>query len=103
MVELLFAGYQTTSSSISSMFIQLAKHHDVREKLEAELIENGLMNPDGKATTKNIDLETIQKLSYMEQVFKEIMRLMPPVLGGYRKAKKTFQIGVSVQDWVWWL
>lgn len=89
-IELMFGGYSTTNSAVSSLIIQLAKYPDVRKKLEEELIENGLLEDDDDS---DVTLERIQKLSYLEQVIKEVLRVMPPILGGYRKALKTFQIG----------
>lgn len=91
-IELMFAGYATTTSSISSVIIQLAKHPEVREKLERELSESGFL----EANESEGSFEEIQKLTYLEQVVKETLRVMPPILGGYRKALKTFQIGVSI-------
>nr|XP_039260015.1 cytochrome P450 26B1-like isoform X1 [Styela clava] len=88
-VELMFAGFQTTGSSISSLMIQLAKHSDVRKKVEDELEEHGFLG----AEDSEINLERIQKLTYLEQVIKETLRVMPPILGGYRRALKTFEIG----------
>ncbi|XP_039260317.2 cytochrome P450 26B1-like [Styela clava] len=88
-VELMFAGFLTTGSSISSLIIQLAKHPEIRKKVEEELEEQGYLSSDDI----EIDLEKIQKLTYLEQVIKETLRLMPPILGGYRRAMKTFQIG----------
>lgn len=47
------------------------------------------VNPD------NVTLEKLAKMSYLEQVMKETLRINPPILGGYRQAIKTFQLGVS--------
>nr|XP_039260318.1 cytochrome P450 26B1-like [Styela clava] len=88
-VELMFAGFKTTASGISSLIIQLTKYPDVRKRIEGELKENGLL-AEGSVVTS---LEQIQKLTYLEQVVKETLRIMPPITGGFRKARKTFRIG----------
>lgn len=42
---------------------------------------------------ENITLEKLNKLNYLEQVMKETLRINPPILGGYRQATRTFQLG----------
>lgn len=44
-----------------------------------------------------LTVDMLSKLAYLEQFFKETLRIMPPILGGYRLALKTFQLGVSVK------
>lgn len=41
-----------------------------------------------------LTVDALSKMTYLEQFFKETLRIMPPILGGYRLALKTFQLGV---------
>ena len=66
----------------------------VVEKLCNELHEHGLLREnDGEDLTYDV----INKLSYTNLVVREILRLSPPIGGAFRKALRTFEIGV--RDW----
>jgi len=41
-----------------------------------------------------IDFESLGRLSYTWNVIREVLRMYPPVGGGYRRALKTFDIEV---------
>jgi retinoid hydroxylase len=80
---LLFAGHETLTSAIASFCLLTAQHPDVLEKLREE---QASLNPMGTPT-----LENLQAMTYLEQVLKEVMRLIPPVGGGFRSAITTFE------------
>lgn len=109
-IELLLAGTSTNASILSSLLHQLAQHPEVMEKLEEELKMFGLLPTskndfhedeayltDDEYSKKNseINLKTLSKLKYLDRVVKETMRVLPPIPGVYRKAIKTFKLGVS--------
>ena len=96
-MELMFAGYFTSGSALTSYILELARHPDVFRKLEDELLEYGILKDQNSEDEEEVELtlDLIQHLTYIEQVLKETLRVRPPVLGGYRKARKTFQLGVS--------
>ena len=91
-LELLFAGHETTSSACCALVLQIAKHPAVRKKLEEELSSLGLESPGCR---DDLDIETLNKLTYANNVVKEVLRLVPPVGAGFRRALKTFEIDVS--------
>jgi retinoid hydroxylase len=80
---LLFAGHETLTSAISSFCLLTAQHSDVLEKLRAE--------QDRLNLTGTLTLDHLQSMTYLEQVLKEVMRLIPPVGGGFRSAIATFE------------
>ncbi|MEY4518544.1 MAG: hypothetical protein RLZZ499_1143 [Cyanobacteriota bacterium] len=80
---LLFAGHETLTSAIASFCLLTAQHPDVLAKLRAE---QASLNITGTPT-----LADLQAMTYLEQVLKEVMRLIPPVGGGFRKAIATFE------------
>ncbi|MEM8832170.1 MAG: cytochrome P450 [Cyanobacteria bacterium P01_G01_bin.19] len=80
---LLFAGHETLTSAIASFCLLTAQHPEVLDKLRAE--QDRL---DIKGTPS---LEALKQMTYLEQVIKEVMRLIPPVGGGFRSAIETFE------------
>ncbi|XP_066278863.1 cytochrome P450 26B1-like [Branchiostoma lanceolatum] len=87
-MELLFAGHETTSSAATSLIMHLALQPQVVQKVHEDLEKHGLLQPD-----QPLSLEQVGRLTYVGQVVKEVLRISPPVGGGFRKALKTFEIG----------
>ncbi|MEL6929702.1 MAG: cytochrome P450 [Cyanobacteria bacterium J06600_6] len=82
---LLFAGHETLTSAIASFCLLTAQHPEVMERLRAE---QDRLNITGTPT-----LEDFKKMTYLDMVLKEVMRLVPPVGGGFRKAIQDFELG----------
>jgi len=82
---LLFAGHETLTSAIASFCLLTAQHPEVLDKLREE---QTLLN-----ITDTPTLENLKQMTYLEQVIKEVMRLIPPVGGGFREAVETFEFG----------
>ena len=80
---LLFAGHETLTSAIASFCLLTAQHPDVMQRL---VEEQDRLNITGTPT-----LEDLKSMTYLEQVLKEVMRLIPPIGGGFREAVKTFE------------
>jgi cytochrome P450 len=76
----LFAGYDTTSSSLSWLFYHLSRNPDVMKKVQDEL--------DAVLEGEDPTVEKIAKLNYTRNVVKESMRLTPVVPLLDRVAKK---------------
>lgn len=91
-LELLFAGHGTTSSAATSLVYELARHPEVVRKLKHEFDSFDVLDV---ACKEDIDLQKLNKLKYLNNVVKEVLRLSPPVGGGFRKALKTFEVNVS--------
>lgn len=82
---LLFAGHETLTSAISSFVLLIAQHPDILEKVKKEQEKLNI--------TEGITLEQLKEMSYLEQVLKEVLRLIPPVGGGFRKVIQEFEFG----------
>lgn len=74
---LLFAGHETLTSAIASMCLLLAQHPQVLATVRAE--QQQLVGEEP------LTLEQLKQMSYLEQVLKEVMRVLPPVGGGFRE------------------
>jgi retinoid hydroxylase len=91
---LLFAGHETLTSAIASFCLLTAQHPEVLQRLRQE---QDSLNITGTPT-----LEDLKKMTYLEQVIKEVMRIIPPVGGGFREVVETFEFGGYriPKDWV---
>jgi len=94
-IELMFAGYFTSASAITSCVRMIARRPDTFHMCEEELASFGFLNQDMTLPEQpaNIDRSTIGKMKFLDKVVKETLRIRPPVLGAYRRAIKTFQVG----------
>jgi retinoid hydroxylase len=78
---LLFAGHETLTSAIASFCSLLAQHPDVLTKVRTEQENFDFNQP--------LTLESLKEMTYLEQVIKEVMRVIPPVGGGFREVIQT--------------
>lgn len=77
---LLFAGHETLTSAIASFCLLTAQHPEVLAKLKAEQ-QAFLAEP-------SFTLDHLRQMTYLEQVLREVLRLVPPVGGGFRTVIK---------------
>lgn len=80
---LLFAGHETLTSSLVSFCLLVGQHRDVFEKICAEQQELGIKG--------ELDMDQLKEMTYLDQVFKEVLRVVPPVGGGFREIIETFE------------
>lgn len=92
-MTLLFAGHDTTTSTISFMFYELARHPAVVSRLVAEqdaLLEHGRPTPAQLVSGE---------LGELEMVLDETLRKYPPAWVGPRRAREAFEFeGVAVPE-----
>lgn len=81
---LLFAGHETLTSAVASFCLQVAQHPEVMTKLRAE---------QQRFVEQPLTLDSLKQMTYLEQVLREVMRLVPPVGGGFREVIETCEIG----------
>lgn len=77
LLMLLFAGHETLTSALASFCLLLSQHPNVLERCRAEQKILG--------ESKELTLESLQEMIYLEQVIREVVRLIPPVAGGFKK------------------
>jgi cytochrome P450 len=82
---LLFAGHETLTSAIASFCLLLAQNPDVMAKVRAEQQQFPATEP--------LTLEQLKEMTYLEQVLREVLRLVPPVGGGFRQVIKACESG----------
>jgi cytochrome P450 len=87
-MTLLFAGHDTTTSTIAFMFHELSRNPEVRERLEEELDAAGPIGTEHLGGTK---------LPYLEMTIDETLRKYPPAWVGPRRSNRPFTFaGVQV-------
>lgn len=77
---LLFAGHETTTSMLTWIALELARHPEVLEKARSE--QQGF--------DRTITLDQLTRMPYLDQILNEVERLHPPVAGGFRGVIKPF-------------
>ena len=92
-MTLLFAGHDTTTSTISFMFYELARHPAVVARLVAE--QDALLD-GGRPTPAQL---LGGELPQLEMVIDETLRKYPPAWVGPRRARESFEFeGVRVPE-----
>lgn len=81
---LLFAGHETLTSAIASFCLLTAQHPEVLAKARAE---QQRFAPDP------LSLDLLKQMPYLDQVIKEVLRLVPPVGGGFREVLQDCEYG----------
>lgn len=76
-LDLLSAGHDTTSSGLASFCLLTAQHPAVLDRLRAEQASVAIQGP--------LTAEHLSRMTYLDQVIKEVLRLIPPVGGAFRK------------------
>lgn len=109
-MELLFAAFFTTASASTSLVLLLLQHPAAIARIRQELAAQGLGRACGCAPgaagggagprpdcgcQPDLSLAALGRLRYVDCVVKEVLRLLPPVSGGYRTALRTFELDVS--------
>jgi cytochrome P450 len=85
-MTLMFAGHDTSTSTLTFMMHELARHPDVLAKLCAE--------QDQVLGSRVPDIEVLEReMPYLEMVLDEVLRLYPPAWIGPRRAVRDFDFG----------
>ncbi|MGA9381450.1 MAG: cytochrome P450 [Phormidium sp.] len=88
---LLFAGHETLNSALGTFCVSLAQNPEVREKLRAEIRQ--------VVGNHSLTMEHLKQMNYLEMVSKEVLRIVPPVGGGFRKVVKSCEFnGYSIPE-----
>ncbi|KAL8833574.1 MAG: hypothetical protein Q9170_004189 [Blastenia crenularia] len=86
MMTFLAAGHETTASALTWAIYLLAKHPQIQSRLRDEIrtqLPHPLADPSPTITS-----ETIEKMSYLHDTCREVLRLFPPVPVTIRVAVK---------------
>ena len=84
-VTLIFTGSETTALALSYVWYLLALHREAQARLASEVDEVLGGRPPA--------LDDLPKLTYMEKVIKEALRLYPPVWAFVRQAVRPVELG----------
>ena len=90
----LFAGSDTTSLAIAWCLLLLAEKPEIQSRLRTEL--HTISSPSHSDEDKDVDLfAQIDKLLLLDNVCREILRLIPPVHSSIRVALKDDVLPIS--------
>ncbi|HEU4599450.1 MAG TPA: cytochrome P450 [Solirubrobacterales bacterium] len=85
-MTLMFAGHDTSTSTLTFMLYELARHPEVTQRLLEE--QDRVL---GGAGPTAMQLE--KEMPYLEMVLDEVLRLYPPAWIGPRRAVREFEFG----------
>jgi cytochrome P450 len=85
-MTLMFAGHDTSTSTLTFMLHELARHPEVTRRLREE--QDQVLGGDTPTATQ---LE--REMPYLEMVLDEVLRLYPPAWIGPRRAVREFEFG----------
>ena len=83
-LTLLFAGHETLTSALASLCLLLTQHPRVLERARQEQME---------LSDQVLTFETLKQMPYLDQILKEVLRVIPPVAGGFRAAVQDCEYG----------
>ena len=84
LMTLMFAGHDTSTSTLTFMMYELARRPDVIEKLQEE--QDRVLGGDTP------DIEKLEReMPYLDMVLDEVLRLYPPAWIGPRRAVREFE------------
>jgi cytochrome P450 len=86
-MTLLFAGHDTTTSTVAFMFYELSRHPEVVDRLLAEQADK--LGDGGRPAADQLMRGELQEL---EQVLDETLRLYPPAWVGPRRSIEPFEV-----------
>lgn len=85
-LAMLIAGHETLTSALTSLCLLLAQHPNVLAAVQAEQEQLGFPTQ----LTPGI----LKRMTYLEQVIKEVLRFVPPVVrGGSRRVLENCELG----------
>lgn len=102
-ITMLIAGHETTANALTWTYYLLAQHPEIEQKVFEEIdsvlknnsalkikTDNNIVNSEKYRLPTSKD---IPKLKYIEKVFRESMRLFPPVWTIGRMVEEDYQVG----------
>lgn len=87
-LKIISQGYETSAVALSYVLLNLAVYKDIQNKVYEELVQ-----VLGRDLNRTIDLDDLPKLTYMEMVIKESMRLFPTIPFIIRQVTEDIQLG----------
>ncbi|HEU5253983.1 MAG TPA: cytochrome P450 [Solirubrobacterales bacterium] len=94
-MTLMFAGHDTSTSTLTFMLHELARHPEVTRRLHEE--QDRVLKGE---TPTALQLE--KEMPYLDMVLDEVLRLYPPAWIGPRRAVREFEFGgYTVPQWAY--
>lgn len=93
----MFAGSDTTSLALTWTLLLLARHPDLQTRLRMELLSVSPTTPTSRLSVEEIESlhDTLQNLSFLNNICRESLRLIPPVHSSLRVATQDDEIPAS--------